>query len=308
VHLGAHVGISAGIAGAPALGKSFGCEAIQIFSKSPQMWAGPPVSVEGSQGFREAVRREGLKATAVHHGYLTNLASPKVAGLKRSRHAFLDELRRAELLGADALIVHPGAHLGTGVAPGIQRVSESLNEAFSLTEGFHVRTLLENMAGQGSTLGSQFAELSQILEGVSDRNRVGVALDTCHMFAAGHDFRSAENYQGLMDLLEEELGLDQVHAFHFNDAKGPLGSHRDRHENIGRGEIGLDGFRHFVNDRRWEGRPAYLETPLTEDSYEAYRVDLATLRSLEGGRAEPATALPSRPRPARVRAAKGGSA
>ena len=294
MNLGAHVGISRGLAGAPALGRSIGAAAIQVFSKSPQMWAGPPISPEAAEGFRAAVLREGLKSTAVHHGYLVNLASPKPLGLKRSRVAFLDELRRAELIGADALIVHPGAHLGTGVDGAVERVAESLNEAFAKTEGYRVRTLLENMAGQGSTLGAQLTELARIRDGVHDRARVGVALDTCHLFAAGHDFRSEESYLALMDRISSEIGFEAVRAFHLNDAKGPLGSHRDRHENIGKGEIGLDGFRHLVRDPRWADRPGYLETPLSDDDYAAYRTDLATLRSLEAGAAE-AGAPPSAP-------------
>ena len=282
MYLGAHIGISGGLSEAPAVGRSIGCEAIQIFSKSPQMWAGPPISDEASAGFRAAVRAQGLRATAVHHGYLATLASPKPDGLARSREAFLDELRRAEQLAADALIVHPGAHLGSGVEAGARRVAEGLNEAFSRTEGFRVRVLLENMAGQGSTLGSGFRELALIRDGVTERPRVGVALDTCHLFAAGHDFRTESAYGLLLDRIESELGLEHVRAFHLNDAKGPLGSHRDRHENIGRGEIGVGGFRSFVNDRRWNDRPGYLETPMSNDGYAAYRSDLATLRSLEG--------------------------
>jgi len=299
VYLGAHIGIAGGLAEAPAVGRGIGCEAIQIFSKSPQMWAGPAFSPEAVEGFRVAVRREGLKATAVHHGYLANLASPKAVGLKRSRAALLDELGRAEQLGVDAIIVHPGAHLGSGVEAGVRKVAESLNEVFAKTEGFRVMTLLENMAGQGSTLGSQFRELAEIRDGVDARDRVGVAIDTCHTFAAGHDFRSDSDYGSLLDRIESELGLERVRAFHFNDAKGPLGSHRDRHENIGKGEIGLEGFRHFVNDRRWQDRPAYLETPVTGDDYEAYRTDLATLRSLVEKQAARSRGVPVRARTSR---------
>jgi deoxyribonuclease IV len=304
VYLGAHIGIAGGLANAPAVARSIGADAMQIFSKSPQMWAGPALDPASCEGFRAAVAAEGIRATAVHHGYLTNLASPKASGLALSRRAFLDELRRAEMIGVDALIVHPGAHLGSGVAEAVARVAESLNEGFAQTPGFKVRVLLENMAGQGSTLGAQFTELAQIREGVSERHRVGVAVDTCHLFAAGHDFRTAEGYARVMDQVDHDLGLEHVAAFHLNDAKGPLGSHRDRHENIGKGEIGIEGFRHFVNDPRWRERPGFLETPLTDDDYAAYRADLATLRSLEaprpaarGGRARPARR--ARPRSSR---------
>jgi deoxyribonuclease IV len=283
VYLGAHVGIAGGIAKAPGTGRRIGAEAIQIFSKSPQMWAGPPLADEAADAFRAAVREEGLRATAVHHGYLANLASPKKATLTRSRRAFLDELGRAEKLGVDVLIVHPGAHLGTGVDAALPRVSEGLNEAFAKTPHGRVVALLENMAGQGTTLGAQFRDLARIRDGVSERARVGVAIDTCHLFAAGHDFRSAEGYGQLVDRLDQELGVEHVRAFHFNDAKGALGSHLDRHENIGRGSIGAEGFRHFLTDRRWRERPAYLETPLDDDDYAAYVRDLATLRALRDG-------------------------
>ncbi len=278
--LGAHIGIAEGLALAPVTGRKIGADAIQIFSKSPQMWAGAPLSDEAIAGFRAAVAAERIAATAIHHGYLANLASPKKAGLARSRHAFVEELDRAERIGVDALIVHPGADLGQGRTEALKRLTESLNEAFAQRPGYRVRTLLENMAGQGTTLGAEFSELASVLHGLDEPARAGVALDTCHMFAAGHDFRSDSAYGTLVDRLASELGTDRVRAFHFNDAKGELGSHLDRHENIGRGGIGVEGFYHFVNDPRWERCPAYLETPLGEDGYSAYERDLATLQGL----------------------------
>ncbi|HEV2231077.1 MAG TPA: deoxyribonuclease IV, partial [Thermoplasmata archaeon] len=281
---GAHIGIAKGLGQAAVSGRRIGCDAIQIFSKSPQMWSGPPTPPEGARAFSEAVAREGIRATAIHHGYLANLGSPKPEGLLRSRQALVDELHRAALLGVDALILHPGAHLGEGLDPGIARIAESLNEAFRSFDGFRGRLLLENAAGQGSTIGSSFSELRGILNGVAERQRVGVALDTCHLFAAGDDFRTPETYGALMDRLASEVGLEEVRAFHLNDAKAPLGSHRDRHENIGKGLIGLDGFRQFAQDRRWEAHPGYLETPMAakDEEYETYRVDLEALRSLGG--------------------------
>ena len=280
MRLGAHIGIAEGLALAPATGRRIGGEAIQIFSKSPQMWAGPAIPDDAAAAFRSAVVGEKLTGTAVHNGYLVNLASPKVPMMKRSRTAFLDELQRAEKLGVDALILHPGAHLGTGADEGIQRLGESLNSAFDATPGFKVRVLLENAAGQGSALCSTFTELTKALSTVHDRSRVGVALDTCHLFAAGNDFRTPELYGALMDRLEAELGRGEVRAFHLNDAKAPVGSHLDRHENIGKGEIGTEGFRSFLNDPKWREVPGYLETPLDDDDYAKYVTDLATLKSL----------------------------
>jgi deoxyribonuclease-4 len=246
------------------------------------MWAGPPVPDDAAQAFRDATRREGLKATAVHHGYLANLASPKKPMLARSRTAFRDELGRAEKLGVDHLIFHPGAHLESGVNEGLRVLVESLDEAFRATPGLRVRVLLENSAGQGTSMGRDFATLAQVLDRLAEPDRAGVAIDTCHLFASGVEFRTPESYGTMIDRLGTELGASRVHAFHLNDAKADLGSHLDRHENIGRGQIGLEGFRSFVNDPLWAKCPGYLETPLTDEEYAAYVDDLASLRRLVG--------------------------
>ena len=280
MYLGAHIGIAGGLATAARAGHEIGCEAIQIFAKSPQMWAGPPLPVAAAEEFRRAVRTEGLAATAVHHGYLANLASPKTPMLARSRAAFRDELARAELLGVDALIFHPGAHLGSGAAAGLATIAESLRGILAEVPDGKVRVLLENAAGQGTTLGASFDELKTVLAAVDRPARLGVCLDTCHLFAAGLDFRSDEQYGQLLDRIDSTLGRANVRAFHLNDAKAALGSHLDRHENIGRGEIGLDGFRHLVTDARWTTVPGYLETPLDDRGYACYAEDLATLRGL----------------------------
>jgi deoxyribonuclease IV len=280
VILGAHIGIAGGLAEAPSLGRKIGCEAIQIFSKSPQMWAGPPLAEAAAKAFAAAVRNEGLRSTAVHHGYLANLASPKPPQLQQSRKAFLDELQRAELLEVDHLILHPGAHMGSGAPTGVTTIAESLNAAFDATPGFKVRVLLENAAGQGTAMGTHFEDLAEILRRVVDRQRVGIALDTCHLFAAGFDFRSDVGYGELIDRIEATFGVDQVRAFHLNDAKADLGSHLDRHENIDKGMIGANGFRPWLTDARWADRAGYLETPLGDDGYGAYEQDLTTLRGL----------------------------
>jgi deoxyribonuclease-4 len=296
MYLGAHIGVAGGLAEAAATGRRIGCDAIQIFSKSPQTWAAAPIAPENAKAFIEAVRVQGLKATAVHHGYLANLASPKKAGLARSRRAFLEELERAELLGVDALILHPGAHLKTGVDEGLARIAEGLNLALAKVPGGRVRVLLENSAGQGSTLGRTFAELAQVISRVEEGKRVGVALDTCHMFASGYDLRTPESYGRVVDELERDLGAGRVHAFHLNDSKAELGAHRDRHENIGKGTIGLEGFRPLLLDPRWAEVPGYLETPLGDDDYGAYERDLAALRSLlpPAPEARPAPRAPRR--------------
>ncbi len=304
MYLGAHLGISGGFAEAAWAAERLSCESVQIFSKSPQMWSGPPVLPAAAEAFRAAVREVRLRATAVHHGYLVNLASPKPEMLRRSRSAFQDELTRANLLGVDALIFHTGAHLGSGRETGLATLSESLRLALEQDEGGGVRVLLENTAGQGTTLGGDLGDLATVLAKVSDPTRLGVALDTCHLFAAGIDFRTPETYGALVDRLHDTVGLAQVRAFHLNDAKAPLGSHLDRHENIGKGEIGLEGFRRWVTDRRWSRVPGYLETPLDDRDYARYAEDLATLRSLLG----PARARPAARGPAKHQIARPSSA
>jgi deoxyribonuclease IV len=278
--LGAHIGIADGLPEAVVTGHGIGCEVIQIFSKSPQMWGSAPIDPENAEAFREAVRREGLRSCAVHQSYLPNLASPKKALLTRSRKTFVDELRRAEQLAVPALIFHPGAHIGEGVEAGLRRIVDSIDWAVGETPGLTCRALLENAAGQGSTLGSTFEELAWVLDHVSDRARVGVAIDTCHLFASGVDFRTDEQYAEMVAHLDATVGVRDVLAFHLNDSKGPLGCKLDRHENIGKGELGLEGFRRVLNDGRWASTPGYLETPIGDDGYATYQHDLVTLRSL----------------------------
>lgn len=279
--LGAHIGIADGLGNAPRQAVAIGCESLQIFSKSPQMWAGPPIADEAATEFRAAYTEVGLKGSAVHHGYLINLATPKKAMLARSRKALLDEVQRATKVGVDGLILHPGAHMGEGPEAGLARIVESLNSVLAKSPDSHVRLLLENAAGQGTALCSTFPELRTVLDGVTDRSRVGVALDTCHLFARGFDFRTADGYRAVMEQADSELGLGEVRAFHLNDAKADLDSHLDRHENIGKGKIGLDGFRSLVNDPRWAETPGFLETPLDPATgYAAYVQDLETLKGL----------------------------
>ena len=298
--LGAHLGIAGGLAESAHQARKIGCDSLQIFSKSPQMWSGPPIATPAAEEFRAALRAEGLHATAVHHGYLANLGSPKAFVLRQSRVAFLDEVARADLLGVDGLIFHPGAHLKSGVDAGLSTIAESLRHVLEKLPESRVRLLLENAAGQGTTLGSTFEELATVLHKVDRNDRLGITLDTCHLFAAGFDFRDDRGYGELMDRVESVLGRGTVRAFHLNDAKAELGSHLDRHENIGKGQIGLDGFRHFVNDPRWAETPGYLETPLDEHGYARYAADLRTLRSLSSSGAPAA-------RPAGRRSARRGS-
>lgn len=280
MYLGAHIATSDGLEKVPATARAIGGQAAQIFSKSPRSWGGPPIPPDLAAAFREAVKTEKLEATAIHHCYLTNLAAPKPQMYGLSKKAFLDELGRAELLGVDAVIFHPGAHLGTGVETGLGKIADALRWAVDETPQGKARILLENAAGQGTTLGSRFEELATVIEKVNAPGRLGIAIDLCHLFASGVDFRTPEGYGAAKDLIRRTVGLKAVGAFHLNDSKGELGSHLDRHENVGKGQIGVEGFRPWLTDRSWAKLPGYLETPYSDDEYTAYRADLATLHGL----------------------------
>jgi len=201
-----------------------------------------------------------------HASYLINLASPKDPLWEKSQRAHEDELRRAHVYGIRHVVLHPGAHTGSGAEAGMARIADALNRVHAATpECDGTLTLLELMAGQGTVIGRNFAELRQVIELVEEKERVGVCLDTCHAFAAGYDLRGEVGYAAMMKEIAAEIGLDAVKCLHFNDSKGGLASHRDRHTHIGQGEIGVEGFRLFLNDPRWDGIPMLLETPKKED-------------------------------------------
>jgi deoxyribonuclease-4 len=281
--LGAHIGISGGLAQVPAQARAVGADAVQIFSKNQQQWSASPLDPAEVEGFRSAMKRERIRSSAVHTSYLINLGSPQPTLQERSRAAFQEEIQRAETLGIPLLIFHPGAHTGSGEAAGLAAIASGVRHALEEDAGGPVRILLENAAGAGSTLGSTFEQLAHLLDSIDEPKRTGVCLDTCHLFAAGYDFRTDQTYRETLAKLDATVGTDRVFAFHLNDAQEELGSHRDRHANIGNGNIGLPGFRRLVNDRRFSKVPGFLETPLRgdkSDPYVAYREDLANLRSL----------------------------
>ncbi len=273
-HLSASGGVSRAIDGAIELG----LRSLQLFTKNASRWEQAQTHEDELARFRERRRAWGVEHPILSHdSYLINLASPDRALRGRSRRAFIDELERAERLGIDFLVTHPGAHVGSGVEKGIARVVRELRAVLAAVPAGRTRILLECTAGQGSTLGSRFRELGRMLEGIGAPERVGVCLDTCHLFAAGYELAGARGYRETMAELEGEIGSERVLALHLNDSKGERGSRLDRHEHIGRGRIGLDGFRRLLRDRRFQGKPKILETP-KEDEMD--RANLAVLRAL----------------------------
>jgi deoxyribonuclease-4 len=273
---------SGGVDKAIARGEAIPVESLQLFAKNERQWIARPLDPDVVQRFHDEVVRTGITKLVVHDSYLINLASPKPDILEKSIPAFTDELQRCDLLGIPYLVTHPGAHTGSGVDAGIARFAQSLNEIFEAMPESKTLTLLETTAGQGTTLGRTFEEIAAIIDLVEDKARVGVCMDTCHIFAAGYDYRTPELYAATMAQFDSTVGLDRLKVLHLNDSKNPLGSNKDRHDHIGAGEIGLEGFRQFVNDPRLNGLPGILETE-KDDAGENDRRNIATLRSLVDG-------------------------
>ena len=277
--LGAHVSVAGGLALAPGRGRELGCGAIQIFLKNQRQWAAPPLDAGTARAFRAARRRAGIRHAFAHGSYLVNLATPVPAAWRQAVDTFVDELQRAEALGLGCLVVHPGSHMGAGREAGLAAVARAVEEALGRTPGARVRIALENTAGGGNALGGTFEDLADIIGRVRPTARIGVCLDTCHLFVAGYDIRSPEGYAAAMERCARTVGLGRVLAFHLNDASAPLGSGLDRHEHVGRGRLGLRPFRLLLNDARFARVPKVLETPKEPEPTADLR-NLAALRRL----------------------------
>jgi len=275
--LGAHMSVAGGVDTAFARGVRVGCEAMQIFTKNSNQWAGRPLAPEEVARFREAALRTGIRPLLAHDSYLINLGSSRADLFDRSCRAMQDELARAEALGLDYLVIHPGAATGGAEEDCLKRIAQGLNEILLGSRHRRTQILLENTAGQGSSVGHTLEQLNRLLSRIEPRGRVGVCLDTCHLFAAGYDLRTEVAYEKTMREVEAIVGLDRVKAFHLNDCKKDLGCRVDRHEHIGRGTIGQEGFRLLVSDPRFAKHPMILETPKGDDGFS---MDIANLRLL----------------------------
>ena len=277
--LGAHMSIAGGLPQAITRARAVDATALQVFVKSSNQWAARPFAPGEVEAFRAASRAAGLvRHTLAHASYLINLASPDNALWEKSIAAFRVELDRCDALGIPWLVVHPGAHVGSGVPSGIARVAEALHRALPKA-GNGVGVLLETTAGQGTCLGSRFEELGEILKAANHPDRVGICLDTCHILAAGYEFRSAATYAETMARLDRAVGLERLFGVHLNDSMGDLGCRRDRHEHIGKGNVGIEAFRLILGDARLRDIPMVLETEKGDDLAED-RMNLAVLRSV----------------------------
>ncbi len=277
--LGAHMSIAGGLDQSLLRGQKVGCDVIQIFSKSSNQWRAKPLADSEIACFKKTRDETGVDPVMIHSAYLINLCTPKEEEWKKSVDAFYIEMERAEALEIPYLVLHPGAHVGSGEEAGIARAAKALNAVHQQAAGFKLKVLIELTAGQGSCIGHRFEHVAHILEQVEEADRVGVCLDTCHIFAAGYDIRTKEGYDETMALFDKWIGLNRLRAFHLNDCKKELGCRVDRHEHIGQGKMGRMPFSYFMNDDRFAGLPMILETP-KGDEMEEDKMNLATLRSL----------------------------
>jgi deoxyribonuclease-4 len=278
---GAHMSTGGGVYKALQRGVSIGCDVVQIFVKNNMQWFGKPYSPQDLSLYANELAAAKFQTVFGHAGYLFNLGGPAGEFRDKSLKSLIQEIGFATDLGLPFLVLHPGAHLGQGEEKGLAQIIDGLNEAIKATSTSPVRIALENTAGQGSNLGYQFKHLAAIYEGVQTPERLGLCLDTAHLLAGGYEIRTAKAWDGVMKELDELLGLKQVLAFHLNDSKTDLSSRVDRHEHIGKGKIGREGFKHILTDKRFENIPGCLETPKSKDMFEDVE-NLATLRELAG--------------------------
>ncbi len=278
MRLGAQMSAAGGLHKAYQRGHDAGCDSILIFTKSNRQWKAKPLSDKDIQKFKEATAEyDDIYPVAVHASYLINIGSSKEDLWEKSYQALKVEVERCEALEIPTLTFHPGAHVGEGEETGLSNIARALQRLLAETEGFKTIVCLETMAGTGTTLGYKFEHLAYLLEEGQKNGgdgRLGVCFDTCHVLAAGYDIRTPEAYEQTMAKFDSIVGLDQIKCFHFNDSQYELGERKDRHEHIGDGYVGIQGFANFLNDPRWADHPAHLETPKTEEDEDGNEIDM----------------------------------
>lgn len=276
--LGAHTSTSGGVSKSVDLAEKLSFTAMQIFTKNNNRWFQKQLEEKEIEAFKTKLNNSNIKFVVSHDSYLINLCGTDKEILRKSRVALLDELERCELLEIPHLNFHPGSHLGAGEDDGIKLIAESINIVHDKTKGYKVSSMLETTAGQGTAIGYRFEQLQQIIDLVEQKERMTVCIDTAHIFAAGYDIKDSKNFKEAIKEFDEIIGLDRLKCFHLNDSKKPLGSRVDRHEHIGKGFIGEEGFSNIMNDERLRGIPKILETPKGKEQLE----DLENLKMLRG--------------------------
>ncbi len=261
-YIGAHVSAEGGVENAPIRAHEIGANAFALFTKNQRRWVSPPLTKKSIELFKENCEKYGIKAEHIlpHDSYLINLGHPEKEGLEKSRNAFLDEMQRCEQLGLQLLNFHPGSHLNQhSIDECLATIAESINIALDKTKG--VSAIIENTAGQGTNLGHTFEQIAQIIDQVEDKSRVGVCIDSCHSYSAGYDLKTEAGYAETFRQFDEIIGANYLKAIHLNDTKKEFGSRVDRHDSIGKGFLGIDFFKRFMNDSRFNHIPIILETP-----------------------------------------------
>jgi len=278
-YLGAHMSIAGGLHKAVERGRVAGCGVLQVFTQNSNQWRGKRITDSDAALFREAWEESGMRDIVSHDIYLINLAAAPGEVREKSMAGFLEEMERCARLGIDTIVMHPGSHLGEGEETGISRIVEAFDTLFEQARDFTGTVLLETTAGQGTNIGYRFEHLREIRVRSAFTDRFGICFDTCHTFAAGYDITTREGYVRVFEEFDRVLGLENLRVFHFNDSKKGLNCRVDRHEHIGRGAMGLEGFRFLMNDERFRGIPKILETP-KGDNDEMDAINLKTLRDL----------------------------
>jgi len=272
--LGAHLSIAGGLPRAVDRAQASRCEALQIFTKSAGQWRARPLPADEIALFRRRVRQTGIRPVVAHNSYLINIASSNPALRAQSVAALGEELDRAEALGLDGLVMHPGSYTGGSAEGGLALIADGLRLLLEQRRRGRTRVLLEHTAGQGTNLGHRFEHLADIIDRLQGTPRVGVCLDTCHLLTAGYDICSEDGYRATFEEFDRLIGLRRIKLFHLNDSKKPCGSRVDRHEHIGKGCLGLEPFRRLLNDPRFAALPMLLETPKVERLESARRTDV----------------------------------
>ena len=279
--LGAHMSIAGGVDKAIERGAALSCTAIQLFTKNANQWKGKPFEKEEIERFAALRKESNIFRILAHNAYLINLASANNSLRVKSINALIDEMGRCMALSIPCIIIHPGAHLGAGEDEGIKNIINSLNIIMDKTGGWQLDIALETTAGQGTNIGYRFEHLARIIDGIKDKERIKVCLDTCHIFAAGYDISTTEGYYIVMKEFDRIVGIDRLICLHLNDCKREFGSRIDRHEHIGKGTLGALPFRLIMNDRRLGNIPKIIETPKDKDMKNDRR-NLGVLRKMAG--------------------------
>ncbi len=261
LNIGAHVSIAGGLDRSVFRAVKIGCETIQIFTKSNAQWSARKLTLDEVDKFKSELAKFKIHPVVVHSSYLINLCARDREILNKSRRSFVEELKRCEMIGALGLVFHPGAHLGKGEDWAIKTIAESINLAHEKTKNFKTLTIIETTAGQGTVVGYKFEQIRKIIELVEEKERIGVCVDTCHLFSAGYDLRSEKGCENVFKEFDEIIGIERIKVFHLNDSKRELNSRVDRHYHIGKGHIGETAFRFIMRNPIFKNIPKIIETP-----------------------------------------------